>query len=423
MPIASPRRLLGSLLSLVLVACGPGPSPSPTLEATPSPTAASSPAASVDAAAVYGAIARQVEAIRGLQPTGDVAPVLLDADQLRANLTATFDKDNPPAAVRETEALYRVLGLLPLDVSLRTAELDLLAGQVAGYYSPDQKQLFVVSRSGGIGPSQRVTYAHEFTHQLQDQHFDLAKVQGSATGQGDRSLAVLALIEGDAVSVQTAWTAANLNAADLAQLLADASDPSVVQSLLDAPPILRLLSLAPYTAGQAFVAALQASGGEAAVNAAFRDPPSSTSEVVHPDLYATHAPPGPVAWVTDLRAALGSGWSSLGQDTLGELFVRSWLQAGGVPVAQAGTAAAGDEADRIELFAGPAGQVAAAIQLRWSSDADADEFLAAWQLVRSKVVGLPAVTTSGHTVTLTIAPSQAMADALLQQLVGPVPVR
>ena len=76
--------------------------------------------------------------------------------------------------------------------------LDLLAGQVAGYYSPERDELFVVSRTGqASGRSERSTYAHEFTHQLQDQRFDLGSLglrpsSTRATGQ----LARLALDRG-----------------------------------------------------------------------------------------------------------------------------------------------------------------------------------------------------------------------------------
>ena len=407
--------IVAGLLSAILAACGPAPTPSPS--ATPEIT----PVPSVDAAAVYGTIAKQVEQIRGLQPTGDIAPVLLDADQLRANLTATFDKDNPPASIRETEALYQLLGLLPVGTSLRTAELDLLSGQVAGYYAPDKKQLFVVSRSGGIGPSQRVTYAHEFTHQLQDQHFDLTEMQARVANESDPSAALLCLIEGDAVSVQTSWTTENLTAADLAQLVADASDPAVVQSLLNAPPILRILSLAPYTEGQAFVSALQAAGGEAAVNKAFGDPPISTSQVLRPALYLSHTRPVPVQMPAGLAGSLGTGWTDLAQDTLGELFIRSWLQASGASLAVAATAAQGDAGDRVELLAGPSNQLALAMILTWETPDDQAEFLSAWDQVRGKVLGANAATTQdGRGVVVVIAPTEAGVQKLLTGFLAPV---
>ncbi|MBI3750056.1 MAG: hypothetical protein HY263_00095, partial [Chloroflexi bacterium] len=120
------RRLAAIGAALVLLGCGPAPtatpsaSPAPTFAAAASPT----PGPSVDAASVYAAIAAQVEQIRGLQPTADIAPVLLDADQLRANLTADFDRNNAPAVVRFTQELYIELGLLPPGSSLRDAYLD-----------------------------------------------------------------------------------------------------------------------------------------------------------------------------------------------------------------------------------------------------------------------------------------------------------
>ena len=49
---------------------------------------------------MYGAIRGQVEAIRGLEPTADVDPVTIDADQLRTNLAAEFDKANTAASLQ-----------------------------------------------------------------------------------------------------------------------------------------------------------------------------------------------------------------------------------------------------------------------------------------------------------------------------------
>jgi hypothetical protein len=425
-----PRRLLAGALAGWLLAgiaaCGPGPSSTPVATSAPSATpaasgsAAVSPAASVDAAAVYGGIASQVEALRGLQPNAAVAPVLLDADQLRANLTTEFDRENPPAVIRQTEALYRALGLLPPGASLRQAYLDLQAGQVIGYYSPDQKQLFLVSRSGGIGPTQRITYAHEFTHQLQDQNFDLSKLGLDATDQGDRSLGRLALVEGDAVSTQTAWMAANLSPSDLAQVIADASDPAVLAALQNAPAILRTVSLFPYTDGLGFVTRLKAEGGLAAVNEAFANPPASTAQILHPELYLARVAPVAVALPKSLAAAIGAGWSVLGEDTLGEELIRAWLSADGVESTTAATAAAGWTGDRVAILAGPSGQLALVLVTRWSSPVDAQEFADAFDAVNAKadLGGLADRTLGDTTVGIVIAPTPAAEQALDQALRG-----
>ena len=374
-------RVAALAAAVLLAACSTAPStppqsnigsvpPEPTATAVPSATAA-------DPTAVYALVATQVEAIRGLQPTTAVAPVLIDQATLTKNLTADFDRTNPPAAVAINERELIGLGLLPAGSSLRALVLDLQSGQVAGYYSPEEKQLFVVSRAGGIGPTQRLTYAHEFTHQLQDQHFDLNKLGLDATDQGDRSLARLALVEGDAVSAQTTWMTTELTADELGQVVKDSLDPAGLAALSRAPKILQETAFFPYNAGAAFVAGLISSGSYAAVNTAFANPPASTEQVIHPEKYAAHEAPVEVKPAADLATKLGSGWSEAARDTLGELTLRVWLNTGGVASADAAAAAAGWGGDRLVLFTGPGGTTALAIETAWDTAADATEFAAA----------------------------------------------
>lgn len=405
----------------LIVGCGPAaptvPPPSQTPPAgaqgsgAPGPSSAT---ASEDPLAVYAAIASQVELIRGLQPTAAITPVLIDEATLRANLTADFDHDNAASQIAASQAILTILGLLAPGTNLRTAYLDLASGQVVGYYSPDHHQLFLVSRSGGVGPTQKVIYAHEFTHQLQDQNFDLKKLGLDAPDQGDRSLARLTLVEGDAVTTQTTWMTTYLTPAELGQVLADASDPVAAAALARAPAILRTTSLFPYTQGYAFVGQLMASGGTPAVNAAFAQPPSSTEQVLHPEKYAAHEAPIVVNPPKGLAAVLGPSWIATAQDTLGELLLRTWLSNAGLPLADATAAATGWGGDRIQLLTGPNGQAVIAIVTAWDTVADAAEFAAAARQAIGEVVGVARVESapgSGR-VTIAVAPSAALAEAL-----------
>jgi hypothetical protein len=369
---------------------------------------------------VYGLVASQVEQIRGLQPTADVTPVLIDQAQLTANLAADFDKSNPPAVIENSERELIGLGLLPAGSSLRTLVLDLQSGQVAGYYSPKQNELFVVSRAGGIGPLQRVTYAHEFTHQLQDQHFDLDKLGLQAPDEGDRSLARLSLVEGDAVSTQSAWMQTALTSQELGEVLAASLDPVGLAALQRAPVILQQTALFPYTSGLQFVQTLLATGGYGAVNAAFGGPPDSTEQVLHPEKYVSHERPIQVKPASDLAAKIGSGWSEAARDTLGEFVLRVWLQQGGVTAGEATTAAAGWGGDRLVLFVGPAGATAIAIETAWDTPADADEFVSA---ATTAIAGLHLhggiVHAAGSTtVSIAIGPDAAAAEVLGSALPG-----
>src|SRR5687767_4432977 len=214
----------------------PGPTPGPT-----APTQTQRPASETEAETRPG-----VAEIRNLEPSADVDPVTIDEAQLRTNFEAEFDRAQTPAQLKDSEDMLITLGLLPPGASLRALTLDFQAGQVAGYYSPEDDELFVVSRSGGIGPAEEATYAHEFTHQLQDQRFDLGALGFDAIDQSDQALARLALVEGDATSVQTTWMTQNLDARELGEVLAAALDPEALEALRRAPAYLRDTATFPY---------------------------------------------------------------------------------------------------------------------------------------------------------------------------------
>jgi len=379
------RRGPGLALSLVLVLAGCGsttptvaPTVVPTPARTPGPTAPPPTPTPVpkSAAEQYAEIRAAVEQIRGLKPTSSVDPVTIDEAQLVANLGSEFDADNKPADLRNAEDELITLGLLPKGSSLKALTIALEGGQVAGYYSPEKGQLFVVSRSGNLGGSELSTYAHEFTHQLQDQNLDLKSLGLDAHDQGDRSLGRLALVEGDAVSVQTTWMQANLTPQQLGEVMSAALDPAAMKALSDAPRYLRETALFPYNDGLIFVEDLLAQGGYDAVNAAFHHPPDSTEQILHPAKYLQRELPIAVKLPATLASSLGAGWSVAAEDTLGEEVLRIWLEQ--VPTSpDANVAAAGWGGDRLALLRGPNGAVALALRTDWDTPADADEFLAA----------------------------------------------
>jgi hypothetical protein len=367
---------LATLTAAATITLGACVTTAPTATPTTAPTTALPTGTPRPPAEVYAEIRAAVEAIRGLKPTADVDPVTIDETQLRKNLEAEFDKENTAANLKFSEEALIALGLLPAGSSLRKLTLDLQAGQVAGYYSPDQNQLFVVSRSGRLGPAEEVTYSHEFTHQLQDQSFDLDKLGLDAANQSDRALAQLALIEGDAVSVQTAWTVSNLTSAELGELLAASLDPAAIDALRKAPAYLRETSFFPYSDGLSFVDRLIGSGGYGAVNAAFANPPTSTEQILHPDKFAPREAPVDVKLPAGLANAMGSGWKEAGQDTLGELLLRIWLTQNAVPPAVAGIAVQGWGGDRLVLLRSSSGDSTIGVRTEWDTAGDADEFAA-----------------------------------------------
>src|SRR5262245_20015836 len=108
------RRAVALAAALAVSACSPtaptvAPTPGPASSAAASagPTAVASQAPASD---VYKSIRQAVEAIRGLEPTADVDPVTIDAQQLRTNLTEEFDKENSADALAFSQDSLILLG-------------------------------------------------------------------------------------------------------------------------------------------------------------------------------------------------------------------------------------------------------------------------------------------------------------------------
>ena len=118
-----------------------------------------------------------------------------------------------------------------------------------------------LSRSGAIGPTEKVTFSHEYTHALQDQNFNLKGLALDEIGQGDRALARLSLVEGDATLLMSYWATAHLSQAETFQMLGESLNPDATKILTDMPAVLRESLLFPYTSGLQFVQGLQIAGG------------------------------------------------------------------------------------------------------------------------------------------------------------------
>jgi hypothetical protein len=381
----APATILVACL-LVVAGCGPlvpqpiqSPSPSSSAiptgpSASPSGSPAGSASPTADAATVYATIEQQVIALRGLQLKSPIAPQMLDDQQLKARIQTTFQRDNPPDVVAANERLLKALGLFPKDASLSALYVELLSSQVKGLYSPKDKQLFVVSTSGNIGPLERWTFSHEFTHALQDQNFDLQSLELNAVGEGDRGLARLSLVEGDATALMTQWAQQNLTPEELVQILRASLDPAALQILEKMPPILREPLGFPYDNGLRFVMGLQQRGGWKAVDAAFAKPPASSEQILHPEKYDAAEAPVAIDVPRDLDTRMGDGWKVGLQDTLGEFQLSIWLRLGLTRVPLANAAAAGWGGDRVTLLDGPNGSWAIAMMTAWDTVADAAEF-------------------------------------------------
>jgi hypothetical protein len=172
----------------------------------------------------------------------------------------------------DQEAQLRALGFLSGEVDLQAASDTLSDSGTLAFYSPSLEQVFV--KGTELTPAIRVTLAHELVHVLQDQAFDLERLQEFDDGRG----AVLrSLAEGDAAKVEEAYVAEVLTEEERAayeeeSVAAGASARDEIDASV--PPILTTVFAAPYVLGPRLIGVLDALDGWDAINEALRSPPT-----------------------------------------------------------------------------------------------------------------------------------------------------
>ncbi len=332
-------------------------------------------------------VAPEVERLRGLAFERPVAVSLVDSEGARDYMLgrlATFQAVEDFSAL---EQVYEALGLLPGNLRMLDMLLDTLAEQAGAYYDPESGGYFVMR---DLAPrAAPAVSAHELTHALEDQHFDLDGRLRGALHDEDRLFALSAVHEGSANLLMAAFlrervTSGLSEAGELRAL-----DPSVLarsESLAALPPILLRQIVGPYVLGAEFLAGTgQDSDFPASrVDRAYADPPLSSEQILHPDKYwdaEARDDPRPVD-LDDAGRALGERWSRRSQGQLGELGL-AVLVGADTPLAEAPTpalgerwthpAAAGWDGDRWELWVRGKSAVVLLCTV-WDSPGDAAEF-------------------------------------------------
>ena len=163
-----------------------------------------------------------------------------------------------------------------------------------------------------------------------------------------------------------------------------------------------------YDDGLRFVQGVYNKGGWAAVDKVYASPPDSTSQILHPELYAAHVEP--VALTVPAVPTSLSGWKLTMQDTMGELQLRIWLEGpGGAGQSSAAADAVSNWAgDRIGLYEGPNGQWAVVLNTAWRTAAGRDAFNEAAQQTVSALGDQYRICGDTTHVNIAIASSEAL---------------
>jgi hypothetical protein len=363
------------------LAAAAGAQPAPPVPPPSPPPSAPAPAddAVAQLLARADAIAKEVSRIRGLPLRRPIPNEVVDRDELRRRLLETAAEEKTKAdTAAEGLALAR-WGMIPPSTDYEALLIDLLTEQLAGYYDPDTKRLTISKSAAEDLASAEVVLAHEIEHGLQDQAFDLKKLEDIPDGEGDARAARRALLEGDGVALMLELMLARTGAK------VPWSNPLVTEVIQremsapgtdrfdQAPLAVREALIFPYRAGLGFVAALRRRQSWRAVDAAFARPPRSTEQILHPQRYLADDRPTPIR--IDALPSL-RGFSRAHETVWGELGFQLFLRSHGVDATAAEHAAAGWGGDRAIVLARESAaplRAAGVSRSEWDSEADAIE--------------------------------------------------
>lgn len=221
-------------------------------------------------------IADFVSAERGLQW---IHPVYVDF-LAEADFVALFDQPTAPPT-EEDEVATRAYSLLfdafalAVDYDPTLGDSTVSAVTTLGFFSLSSDRVLV--RGDQLTPAVRVVLAHELTHALQAQHFELA------TG-GPNDLELRSVVEADALRVEDVYIDSLSQDDQAAANQANSLAPDVAQELADVPWAVVEQRYAPYVLGPMLVADVFAAAGNEGVNGLIRTPP--TEEILlNPWLY------------------------------------------------------------------------------------------------------------------------------------------
>jgi hypothetical protein len=384
-----PAGILLIALSLAAVLLAPGGSAQPAPQQTAATTAAARNAALI---AATQEVLKETSEMRQLAILRPVQSSTQSRAEIERAVMKNLDEEITPADMHAAEVTLKKLGLAPPEFQYRELMIRLLTEQVAGYYEPKTRQFHLADWIDIDG--QKPIIAHELTHALQDQHFNLRRFDHWPKGDSDAELAAHALIEGDATMTMAMYVASNPFRA--LSFLKSMGAMSIATDELDkAPRALRETLLFPYQEGMNWTRALYKQGGWSDVSKAFTTLPQSTEQILHADKYFAHEAPVKVM-VPDITGLLNTAalksvppavaggsppqpsWKRLASDVNGEwgfyLILDQFLKS----PAESRRAAAGWAGDRTAVYENTKGEILYISLSTWDTENDAREFFDAY---------------------------------------------
>ena len=262
----------------------PSSTPAPnTTGAAPATTAPPSTEPDPETEATIDDVIAFIEKTRGAKFKTRPDVQFQDDAEFEKGLLKDFDDQEKELA--DEQVLFHALGLLPTNVDLAETMKSALGLGVVGYYDPETKEMVV--RGTKLTPYVRTVLAHELTHALDDQLFNLDRPKlDEATDETGYGFTVLT--EGSASYVEDAYRN-QMSSSDQTRASAEELQVGSNPAIFNIPIVILALLTAPYTQGLDLVqAVVKDGGGVQAVPGAFKRPPTTSEEAMTPAKYKAH---------------------------------------------------------------------------------------------------------------------------------------
>ena len=338
-------------------------------------------------------VEQRVVKLRGLEVKKPIRWEGTSKDKVRADLLKTLNEQYAPGEMEKEGDALKALGLIPRDMQYKEFIVALYEEQVGGYYDPKKETFYLAD---WIAPAMQETIiAHELTHALQDQHFDIDEFIDRIRGNSDAMYARAALVEGEATLVMLADAMNNMGVEmDLSMLDLDGvfgqmmikMSSAQFPKFAEAPRALQEALMFPYIKGLGFVNFGRRQGGWKRIDQIYKDIPMSTEQVMHPQKYFDRRDPPTEITLDFLGKLVPEDWENIYEDVLGEFMTLQLLD----PVDdldEEKRAAAGWDGDKVRVFRKE--KELAWVQLSvWDTEKDAVEFAGAFaKTVSSRLQG------------------------------------
>lgn len=324
-----------------------------------------------------------------------------DWDGMRAALAAE-PSFVPESRANDLSLAYAAMGFAPEGTDVRARTLDFLEGQLGGALFTGGSTMLFQNEATTKSVHDRTALATQVVRYIQDGNFQLSDKLGATIGNGDAQAAIRALSIGDAQLVKIRFQLQDSTAAAADDLLQSPTKMTREQ-FERIPAFIREEQLFPYALGDRFCQKLHEAGKWSRLDEALQNPPRSTSEILHPELYLGDEPFVPAEFPEmELERVIG-GLNPIWDDVAGELrialllnqsnFLQRMADLGQPDILdmpelvskgiehfserEGSKAAAGWAGDRFFVYSTPGSGESVYWRSQWATEADADEFVAA----------------------------------------------